>query len=105
MKAEFAKTISLTDARAVRVAARAPRWAVPLVKTLLVLTDIALLSLTFFLAFYLRHYQPIVQRAGGGTLGWSTEFAPYAVLLPFIIPIRLLLLRYRSEERRVGKEC
>ena len=36
----------------------------------------------------------LVHRAASGSLSWSRDFAPYAVLLPLIIPIRLLLLRY-----------
>ena len=36
-----------TNARSVRVPARAPRWVVPLVKTLLVFTDVGLVSLSF----------------------------------------------------------
>src|SRR2546421_12178650 len=104
-----------TNASAVRVPARAPRWFVPLVKLALVLSDATLTFFCFVAAFYVRHYQSIVHRAASGSLSWSRDFAPYAVLLPLIIPIRLLLLRYydlyrvrgefRSEERRVGKEC
>ncbi len=94
MKPEAAKSFQLPDPRAVRVPARAPRWVVPLVKAVLVLTDIAIASLSFVAAFYVRHYESIVHRAASGTLSWSREFAPYAALLPFVIPIRLLLLRY-----------
>ena len=86
-----------------RVPARAPRWVVPLVKTLLVLIDAGLVSLSFIGAFYVRHYESIVHRAAGGTLSWSREFAPYAVLLPLVIPIRLLLLRYYDLYRVRGE--
>jgi len=92
-----------TNARSVRVPARAPRWVVPLVKTLLVLTDVVLVSLSFIGAFYVRHYESIVHRAASGTLSWSREFAPYAVLVPLIIPIRLLLLRYYDLYRVRGE--
>ena len=91
------------DARAVRVAARAPRWAVPLVKALLVVADVVLISLSFIAAFYVRHYESIVQRAASGSFSWSPAFAPYAVLLPFVIPIRLLLLRYYDLYRVRGE--
>jgi len=103
MKAETRVKEPAFDPRAVRVPARAPRWVVPLVKVLLVLIDIALVSLSFFAAFYLRHFQSILQEAGNGPLSWSREFAPYAVLLPFIIPIRLLLLSYSDLYRVRGE--
>jgi exopolysaccharide biosynthesis polyprenyl glycosylphosphotransferase len=102
MKAETLVKDFTTTASAVRVPARAPRWVVPLVKTLLVFTDAGLALGCFVLAFYVRHYQSIVQRGSGG-LGWSHEFAPYAVLLPLIIPIRLLLLRYYDLYRLRGE--
>jgi exopolysaccharide biosynthesis polyprenyl glycosylphosphotransferase len=102
MKAE--KLISdFTDASAVRVPARAPRWVVPLVKLALVSTDTALFLLSFVAAFYIRHYQSIIDRAAGGSLSWSGSFAPYAVLVPLIIPIRLLLLRYHDLYRVRGE--
>src|SRR5712692_7230464 len=103
MKPEAAKSFQLPDPRAVRVPARAPRWVVPLVKAVLVLTDIAIASLSFVAAFYVRHYESIVHRAASGTLSWSREFAPYAALLPFVIPIRLLLLRYYDLYRVRGE--
>src|SRR6266853_40314 len=102
MKAEtFVK--DFTTASAVRVPARAPRWFVPLVKLALVLSDASLAFLCFVAAFYVRHYQSIVHRAASGSLSWSHDFAPYAVLLPLIIPIRLLLLRYYDLYRVRGE--
>jgi exopolysaccharide biosynthesis polyprenyl glycosylphosphotransferase len=94
---------TLAEARSVRVPARAPRWFVPLVKLTLVLSDTALAFTCFVAAFYVRHYQSIVHRGAGGTLTWSRDFAPYAVLLPLIIPIRLLLLRYYDLYRVRGE--
>src|SRR5437588_10710311 len=102
MKAE-SLVQEITTPRAVRVAARAPRWVVPLVKSALVVADIALTSLSFLAAFYVRHYNSIVQRSASGTLSWSREFAPYAVLLPLVIPIRLLLNRYYDLYRVRGE--
>jgi exopolysaccharide biosynthesis polyprenyl glycosylphosphotransferase len=102
MKAERTKEFR-TDARAVRVPARAPRWVVPLVKTLLATTDIALATTSFTLAFYLRHHDPIFQRTSLGALNWSRQFAPYALLLPLVVPIRLLLLRYFDLYRLRGE--
>src|SRR5260221_10731339 len=102
MKAERIKEIK-SDARAVRVAARAPRWVVPLVKTLLVATDVVLAISSFTLAFYLRHHDLILNQTSRGVLTWSREFAPYALLLPLVIPIRLLLLRYYDLYRLRGE--
>ena len=102
MKAERIKEFQ-TDARAVRVPARAPRWVVPLVKTLLAATDIVLAITSFVLAFYLRHHDLILHRTQAGALTWSREFAPYALLLPLVIPIRLLLLRYYDLYRLRGE--
>jgi len=102
MKAELVKEL-LPDARAVRVPARAPRWMVPAVKTSLAITDIALALLSFTAAFYLRHHEAIIHQTRNGQFTWSLEFAPYAVLLPFVVLIRLLLLRYYDLYRVRGE--
>src|SRR5260370_32690591 len=102
VKAERVKEFQ-TDPRAVRVAARAPRWVVPLVKSLLVVTDIVLTISSFTLAFYLRHQDLVLRQSAGGVFTWSREFAPYALLLPLVIPIRLLLLRYYDLYRLRGE--
>ncbi|HEX3145085.1 MAG TPA: sugar transferase [Pyrinomonadaceae bacterium] len=102
MKAETFVT-DFTNASAVRVPARAPRWVVPLVKLGLLLGDATLALACFVAAFYVRHYQSIIHQSAGGSLSWSHDFAPYAVLLPLIIPIRLLLLRYYDLYRVRGE--
>jgi len=102
MRAEPVKEF-LTDARSVRVPARAPRWAIPAVKTGLTLVDVLVSLLSFTAAFYLRHQEAILSRTADGSLGWSREFAPYAVLLPLVVPIRLLLLRYYDLYRVRGE--
>jgi exopolysaccharide biosynthesis polyprenyl glycosylphosphotransferase len=102
MKAEPIKR-QVTSARTVRVAARAPRWVVPLVKLGLAVADIALATGAFILAFWIRHQEEIFSRGADGTLSWSAAFAPYAVLLPLVIPIRLLLLRYYDLYRVRGE--
>src|ERR1044072_23600 len=102
MRAETAPS-SVTTPQAVRVAARAPRWVVPLVKLGLAVSDIALAIASFGLAFQLRHRQPGFFRAPAGALRWNAQFAPYAVLLPLVIPIRLLLLRYYDLYRVRGE--
>ena len=103
MKAEPIKLTSTIDARAVRVPGRAPAWVVPLVKLCLIGGDIVLAIASFVAAFYLRHYQPVFQTSATGFFKWSRAFAPYAVLLPLVIPIRLLLLRYYDLYRVRGE--
>ena len=76
---------------------------VPLVKALLVVSDIILTTLSFAVAFYIRHNEPVLVRTAEGALAWSSQFAPYAVLLPLVIPIRLLLLRYYDLYRLRGE--
>jgi len=87
----------------VRVPARAPRWVVPIVKLGLAISDVALAIGSFVLAFKLRHGEAVFSRDAQGALLWTATFAPYAVLLPLVIPIRLLLLRYYDLYRVRGE--
>src|SRR5260370_29767950 len=102
MQAERARD-SLTNARAVRAPARAPRWVVPSVKAALVGVDLALSLVAFLTAFYYRQGVPIIERVTNGNVVWSHQFAPYAVLLPFVLLIRALLMGY-YDLYRVGGE-
>src|SRR5881392_3969398 len=102
MKAEPIKA-TVTAPHAVRVPSRAPAWFVPVVKCSLVAVDVVLATASFILAFYLRHYQSVFQESASGVFSWSRDFAPYAVLLPLVIPIRLLLLRYYDLYRVRGE--
>jgi exopolysaccharide biosynthesis polyprenyl glycosylphosphotransferase len=102
MRAERVKEV-LNDPRAVRVGARAPRWIIPVVKAALVAADLTLAALSFFAAFYLREGSAILQRSANGSLTWGGQFIPYAALLPFIVPIRLLTLYYLDLYRLRGE--
>ena len=102
MKAERIKATD-TAPHAVRVPGRAPTWTVPVVKVVLVIGDAVLVTASFIAAFYLRHYQSVFQNSANGLFSWSRDFAPYAVLLPLVIPIRLLLLRYYDLYRVRGE--
>src|SRR5437588_6023653 len=102
MKAEPIKA-TVTAPHAVRVPGRAPTWFVPVVKCSLVAGDVVLATASFILAFYLRHYQSVLQKSASGVFSWSRDFAPYAVLLPLVIPIRLLMLRYYDLYRVRGE--
>lgn len=91
------------EARAVSVPGRAPRWVIPVVKAALVLADLALAALSFALAFYIREGEMVIARSLDGGFRWSAEFAPYAALLPFVLPIRLLAFYYLDLYRLRGE--
>src|SRR5688572_3225396 len=93
----------VVEARAVSVPGRAPRWVIPVVRTMLIAADLILAVLTFMAAFYLREGDAIFARSPDGSLRWSGQFAPYAALLPFIPLIRLLTLYYLDLYRLRGE--
>src|ERR1700754_967906 len=89
----------LTAASEVRVPGRAPRWIVPSVKALVILTDAAISVGSMMLAFYLREgVSPIAN-----SFYFSQRFAPYGSLLLFVVIIRLLSLRYCDLYRLRGE--
>jgi exopolysaccharide biosynthesis polyprenyl glycosylphosphotransferase len=100
MRAER-KRERLTDASAVRVPGRAPKWIIPTVKALLVLTDAAAAAASFMLAFYFREGVSVF--ANSGDFAWSNRFAPYGALLLFVVGIRLLTFRYCDLYRLRGE--
>lgn len=91
----------MTDASAVRVAGKAPRWIVPAVKAGLLLSDLTLTVVSFVLAFFLR--EGISPLTSFKSLHLSATFKPYAALLLFVIAIRLLALRYYDLYRLRGE--
>lgn len=91
------------EARAVSVPGRAPRWVIPVVKSALVLADLALAALSFIMAFYLREGDAILARSVDESFSWSEQFAPYGALLPFILLIRVLTLYYLDLYRLRGE--
>ena len=99
MRAER-KREQLTEARAVRVPGRAPKWIIPTVKLLLVITDALVAIGCFVLAFSLR--EGVSAFDAGGSV-WSQRFAPYAALLPIVVFIRLLSFRYGDLYRLRGE--
>ena len=88
---------------AVRVAGRAPRWVIPAVKLAMIVADALIAFAAFTGAFYLRESGQLWQFAADGSFSWSSRFAPYAVLLPFVIVTRLLLFRYYDLYRLRGE--
>lgn len=90
----------IVDASAVRVGPSAPRWIMPTVKVLLLLLDAVIAAGSFIAAYYLWHGGPLTN---GGALVWSERFAPYGVLLPLVVIIRLLTFRYYDLYRLRGE--
>lgn len=99
---DVAQVKRVTEAKAVRAPARAPRWVMPVLKSLLVLTDSVVALASFVFAFILREDSPVWLQTSGG-FEWSVRFAPYAALLPFVLIIRLFSLRYCDLYRLRGE--
>ncbi|MCA1566479.1 MAG: sugar transferase [Acidobacteria bacterium] len=82
-------------ATAVRAEARAPQWVLPSVKVALVAADAVVAAATFLAAFYLREGAHVVAEwDAAGRVVWSAEFAPYAAVLLFVVPVRVLAHAY-----------
>jgi len=90
-------------AAAVRAEARAPQWALPSVKIALVVTDACVALATFLAAFYVREGEHVITRLDAGRIVWSEEFAPYAAVLLFVVPIRMLTHAYYELYRLRGE--
>ncbi|MCA1613506.1 MAG: sugar transferase [Acidobacteria bacterium] len=88
-------------AGAVRAEGRAPQWALPAVKFALVAADAALACACFLAAFRAREGEHVFTRAGSWE--WSEEFAPYAAVLLFVVPVRLLANAYYDLYRLRGE--
>jgi exopolysaccharide biosynthesis polyprenyl glycosylphosphotransferase len=95
------KREQLTDASAVRVPGRAPKWIIPAIKVMLVVTDALTAAGSFIVAFSFR--EGVSAFAGDGSLAWSDRFAPYGALLAFVVGIRLLCFRYGDLYRLRGE--
>ncbi len=67
---------------------RVPRWVLPSVKATIFLFDAIFSVLCFALAFVSREGDSIFSQT---SWNWSEDFAPYAGVLFFIIPIRLAM--------------
>ncbi|MEP6923737.1 MAG: sugar transferase [Pyrinomonadaceae bacterium] len=94
MKAE-----TIIETSLLREANRVPRFVMPLVKTSIFTADAALAALCFTAAFVIRENQPIFTPES-----WqlSRQFAPYAGVLLFAVPIRLTMLLYQNVYRLQG---
>ena len=85
------ETAVRNDIAVLRAENRVPRFVMPLVKAGVVLADAALAAGCFVAAFKLREGADILSSTAWA---WSQAFVPYAGILYFAVPIRLLMLVY-----------
>lgn len=78
---------------------RVPVWVLPSVKAAIFLFDAGLAFACFTVAFILREGDAIFSE---NTRTWSKEFMPYAGVLFFVVPVRLLMLWYQRVYRLQG---
>ncbi len=96
MKAE---TALKTKPELVKTRNRVPSFVMPSVKLLIFLIDAGLAFVSFTLAFVLREGGAIFSQTAW-TL--SRDFMPYAAVLIFVVPVRLLMLAYQRVYRLQG---
>jgi exopolysaccharide biosynthesis polyprenyl glycosylphosphotransferase len=73
------------------------------VRAALVVLDAVIACGVFLLAFHWREGQPILLRWGAGHVAWSLAFRPYAAVLLFVLPVRLLAHAYYDLYRLRGE--
>lgn len=79
---------------------RVPVWVLPAVKVLIFVIDAALAFACFITAFILREDKAVFSE--NVLLAWSGDFVPYAGVVLFAVPIRLLMLSYERVYRLQG---
>lgn len=85
--------------KAVKAENRAPSWVMPLAKVLVIAADAAIAVISFTAAFVFREGGDIFSQTAWA---WSKEFVPYAGILYFAVPVRLLMLAYQRVYRYHG---
>ncbi|HEX8288836.1 MAG TPA: sugar transferase [Pyrinomonadaceae bacterium] len=78
---------------------RVPAFLMPTVKASIILFDACLAFAAFAAAFVLRESKAIFSST---SWDWSADFMPYAGVLLFLIPIRLVMLAYQRVYRLQG---
>ena len=87
-----------------RAEGRVPQWVLPSVKAALVAADAIVAAVSFLAAFYLREGAHVITGwDAAGRLVWSEEFAPYAAVLVFVVPVRVLAHAYYDLYRLRGE--
>jgi exopolysaccharide biosynthesis polyprenyl glycosylphosphotransferase len=71
----------------------------PLVRVAIVVGDAALTALCFLAAFMLREGSAVLSPTA---LAWSPEFVPYAGILYFAVPVRVLMFAYERTYQYEG---
>ncbi|MFL6227917.1 MAG: sugar transferase [Pyrinomonadaceae bacterium] len=90
-------------AGAVRAEGRAPAWAVPAARVALVAADACVALACFVCAFVAREGTHVFTHAPGGGWAWGARFAPYAAVLVFVVPVRVLANAYYDLYRLRGE--
>ncbi len=85
--------------KVVKAENRVPRWVLPAVKMSIFLADGALAFACFALAFIWREGFPVFSQTAWA---WSKEFVPYAGVVFFAVPVRLLMLSSQRVYRLQG---
>jgi len=96
MKAE---TVLKSKTELVKTENRVPSFVMPSVKLLIFLVDAGLAFASFALAFVLREGDAIFSQTARA---WSSDFVPYAAVLIFVVPVRLVMLIYQRVYRLQG---
>ncbi len=78
---------------------RVPRWILPSVKISIILIDALLAFACFAFAFIWREGDAVFSETAWA---WSREFVPYAGVVFFAIPVRVLMLWYQRAYRLHG---
>jgi exopolysaccharide biosynthesis polyprenyl glycosylphosphotransferase len=79
---------------------RMPSWLMPTIKFGILTTDALLAVACFMIAFAWREGDAFFQT---DSWNWSTEFAPYGVLLPFVAAIRIVTFKTQDLYRLRGE--
>jgi exopolysaccharide biosynthesis polyprenyl glycosylphosphotransferase len=102
MRAERIDSLGV-KAGAVRAEGRAPAWALPAARFTLVAADAFAALACFAGAFVMREGSRVIVTTHAGGWGWSARFAPYAAVLLFVVPLRLLSNAYYDLYRLRGE--
>ena len=82
-----------------RAQRRAPEWILPATMTLIFLIDALLAAACFVIAFKMREGESVLSPT---VWAWSQAFLPYAGVLFFAVPVRLIMLLYQRVYRLSG---
>jgi len=93
------KAETAIETKLLRATNRVPRWVLPSVKLSIVLIDAILAFACFALAFTWREGKPVFSATAWA---WSREFVPYAGVIFFAVPVRLIMLVYQRMLRLSG---